>query len=205
MAELASGRDWEELVRETLFDPLAMSGAGFGPMVTPGHLDGLWAHSMRGTLPVPVEPGPHSDNPLFRTSAGSVHVTLEGWGHFIIDMLRGFGTGTAPSCRGESYEHLHHASFGGNYAYGWGIVQRSWADGAALFAHPGASNYNFAAAWVAPKRRFAVLVATNVGSDEAARAVRRGRGHADPAPAHSVLKREIRGPPFRPGAPVASI
>lgn len=168
MAERASGRAWEDLVRDTLFIPLAMKGAGFGITASPGRVDGLWAHRESASGPVPITPGVNSDNPILRTPAGSVHVSMEGWAQFIIDMLRGFeGRGRVLSK--ASYEHLHVPPFEGTYAYGWGTVERAWAGGTA-FTHAGTNTFNYAVAWVAPTRRLAVLVATNVGSDSAGRA-----------------------------------
>ena len=184
MAEQVTGEAWEDLVRETLFVPLKMTGAGFGLTATPGHVDGLWAHDMKDGVPVPVEPSPRSDNPIFRTPAGSVHVSMEGWGRFIVDVLRGF-EGTGVVLARESYAHLHTPPFGGTYAYGWTLVDRSWAGGV-VYTHGGSNTLNFAVAWVAPKRRLAVLVATNVGTDVAA--------HACDDVVGVLLRRELRLP-----------
>jgi CubicO group peptidase (beta-lactamase class C family) len=165
MAERATGRAWEELVRDTLFIPLSMKGAGFGLTASPGKVDGLWAHRESTGAPVPVS----SDNPGLISPAGTVHVSMEGWAHFITDVLRGFeGTGRVLSV--ASYQHLHTPPFSGtSYAYGWETVERTWAGGKA-YTHAGSNTLNYAVAWVAPKRRFAVLVATNVGHDAASRA-----------------------------------
>jgi CubicO group peptidase (beta-lactamase class C family) len=169
MAERVTGRPWEELVRDTLFLPLAMQGAGFGITATPGQLDGLWAHEEKGGTPVPVPPGPNSDNPALISPAGTVHVSMEGWASFITDVLRGFeGKGRLLSA--ASYQHLHTPPFvGTSYAYGWETVERSWAAGTA-YTHAGSNTLNYAVAWVAPRRRLAVLVATNVGTEAAFRA-----------------------------------
>jgi CubicO group peptidase (beta-lactamase class C family) len=169
MAERATGRPWEELVRDTLFLPLAMKGAGFGITASPGQVDGLWAHEEKAGVPVPVEPGLNSDNPIFMSPAGNVHVSMEGWAQFIADMLRGFeGTGRVLSK--ASYQHLHTPPFEGTtYAYGWETLDRGWAGGTA-YSHAGSNTLNYAVAWVAPKRRFAVLVATNIRTDTTPRA-----------------------------------
>jgi hypothetical protein len=45
---------------------------------------------------------------------------------------------------------------------GWRVAQRKWGDGRVL-THTGCNTMNFAVTWLAPKRNFAVLVATNQG------------------------------------------
>ncbi len=52
---------------------------------------------------------------------------------------------------------------------GWAAAQRGWAGGTAL-THAGSNTMNFAVVWMAPKRNFAVLVATNQGGDVAPQA-----------------------------------
>ena len=53
-----------------------------------------------------------------------------------------------------------NAHFGGDYALGWIVVQRSWGGGKAL-NHGGDNTMNFANVWVAPSRNFAILVCVN--------------------------------------------
>jgi CubicO group peptidase (beta-lactamase class C family) len=166
MLERRLDTSWEELIASVLFGPLGMKGAGFGAMGHAGRVDALWQHLPRGTTP--VEPGPMSDNPLAIGPAGTVHVTIDGWGHFIKDQLLSFD-GHGAVLKPETYEHLHTPLFGGTYVAGWGIVQRPWAGGDA-FTHAGSNTQNMAIVWMAPRRRFAVLIATNVGGEAAARA-----------------------------------
>jgi hypothetical protein len=47
------------------------------------------------------------------------------------------------------------------YAFGWAIVDRSWANGRTL-AHSGSNTLNLSVAWLAPNRKFAVIAATNI-------------------------------------------
>jgi CubicO group peptidase (beta-lactamase class C family) len=159
---------WEDLITSVLFAPLDMKGAGFGAMGHPGQIDALWQHHPGSTVPLPVEPGPRSDNPLVIGPAGTVHVTMEGWGRFIIDQLRSFD-GRGAVLTPATYAHLHTPLYGGMYVGGWGVIARPWAGGEA-FNHNGSNTMNFAVAWMAPQRHFAVLVATNVGGDAAAKA-----------------------------------
>ena len=50
---------------------------------------------------------------------------------------------------------------------GWKLCERSWGGGRVL-THDGTNTMNYAIAWVAPEKNFAVLVATNRGGDGAA-------------------------------------
>ena len=52
---------------------------------------------------------------------------------------------------------------------GWIVAEQPWADGAAL-THAGSNTMWYCVAWLAPKKNFAVLVATNQGGDAAAQA-----------------------------------
>ena len=67
VAEHATGKAWEELMRELLFEPLGMKSAGFGPPGTSGANDQPRAHTPDGK---PVEPGVFADNPPALGPAG---------------------------------------------------------------------------------------------------------------------------------------
>jgi len=51
---------------------------------------------------------------------------------------------------------------------GWGVVGRDWAGGRVL-THSGSNTMWFCTVWMAPEKDFAVLVATNMGGDKAAK------------------------------------
>jgi hypothetical protein len=61
------------------------------------------------------------------------------------------------------------ASKGDGYAFGWGVCPRDWAGGKAL-NHAGSNTMNFCDAWLAPAKKFGVLVVCNQGGDAAAKA-----------------------------------
>ncbi|MFI5178236.1 MAG: serine hydrolase, partial [Vicinamibacterales bacterium] len=97
--------------------------------------------------------------------AGTVHCSLADWAKFIADQLsglQGHGALLSPAV----YTQLHTAPFGGDYAFGWLVVQRPWAGGAA-YTHAGSNTMNYAVVWMAPSRDFAVLVTTNQGGADA--------------------------------------
>ena len=55
------------------------------------------------------------------------------------------------------------------YACGWAVTKADWTNGLALY-HQGSNTLWVAQIWVAPKRDVAIVVATNQGGDNAAKA-----------------------------------
>jgi hypothetical protein len=148
-----------------------MSTAGFGAMGTADHVDTPWQHRKNSDKIVPINPGPLSDNPPFITPAGRVHCSVEDWAKYICCVLT--------AARGEDgllppaqVQQLKEPPFSGGYALGWGLHERPWGDGKVL-SHAGSNGMNYCVVWVAPRRNFAVLVATNCGGDQAPEALDR--------------------------------
>jgi CubicO group peptidase (beta-lactamase class C family) len=166
MAEKAADASWEELLKKLLFDPLGMTGAGFGGVGTPARVDQPWPHGEDG-LPAKGN-GPDMDNPPVMGPAGTVHLPLADWSRFIADQLRG-DRGEKALLKPETYKRLHTPPFGGDYALGWMVVERDWGGGTVL-THSGSNTMNFAVAWLAPARDFAVLVVCNQGGPAAFKA-----------------------------------
>jgi hypothetical protein len=71
----------------------------------------------------------------------------------------------------ETFARLHEPAAGAGQAYamGWIVCDRGWGGGRVLM-HAGTNTMWYAVVWMAPKRDFAVLVATNQGGDRAATA-----------------------------------
>ena len=170
MIEQALDTSWEKLIQKEVFDPLQMKSAGLGAMGTPGKIDQPWQHR---ALPVvskltsrPIEPGPSADNPVSIHPGGGVHCSVSDWSQFVIAHLTGKSPSGDQYLSEKSLQFLHTPFSEGDYAAGWMVLERGWGDGTVLH-HNGTNTMNFAIAWVAPKRKFAVLVATNqAGSDE---------------------------------------
>jgi CubicO group peptidase (beta-lactamase class C family) len=154
MAEQVTGKTYEDLMKVIVFGPLQMQSVGYGAAGTPGGTDQPWAHTSGGE---PIQ----DDNPLVMAPAGCVHCSLDDWGRFISDQLRG-AEGMPALLKPESYARLHSAPFGGNYAMGWLVLDRPWGGGQ-VFTHTGSNTMNMAVVWMAPARDFAVLVVCNQG------------------------------------------
>lgn len=195
IAERLADKPWEQLMRERIFQPLGMKTAGFGAMGTPGKIDQPWQHRVRRGVRIPVPPGRLSDNPPVIGPGGTVHCSVGDWAKFVAAHLAGArGRKTPLNLPGEAFRTLHTPPFGGDYAPGWLVTERSWGGGRVL-THAGSNTMNFAVVWMAPKRNFAVLVATNEGGPTVPKA-------CDEAAA-ALIRRFLPAPataPARPGA-----
>jgi CubicO group peptidase (beta-lactamase class C family) len=158
---------WEDLIAMRIFEPLGMTSADFGGTGTVGYIDQPWPHSNDGT-PSPTN-GPGADNPEILCPAGRVHCTMADWTKFLVDQLRG-GSGMNALLPGKIYQAMQtpHPA-GADYGFGWIMVNRPWAGGTAL-SHAGSNTMNFCVCWLAPAKKFGVLVCTNQGGDAASKA-----------------------------------
>jgi len=110
MAERASGRNWETLMTEYLFEPLGMETAGFGAPGSAevldqprGHAAGMvWGRN-------PVIPGPFADNPEVLGPAGRVHCSLMDWGKYAALHLAATQRDTSFLTQSAFGEVLQHA------------------------------------------------------------------------------------------------
>jgi CubicO group peptidase (beta-lactamase class C family) len=167
MLEKASGKTWEDLLRSMLFEPLGMTTAGFGAPASVDKVDQPWGHKkqmLSGSEPVP--PGPSADNPLAISPAGAVHCSMGDLAKYAAFHMAG-ERGKSEFLKAESFKKLHTAvADNDDYALGWMVRKRSWANGRALM-HNGSNTMFYVVVWMAPEKNCAVIVATNVGSDAA--------------------------------------
>ncbi len=167
IAERATGKSWETLIQEQVFDPLGMKTAGFGPPGDRSAITQPRAHSAKGLA---IEPGPLADNPAALGPAGTVHASLEDWAKFIRLHLRGARGETGLLLKPATFKRLH-TPFGrrATYALGWGVADRPWSKGVIL-THNGSNTMWYAVVWAAAAEDFAVLVTCNQGGRKAQKA-----------------------------------
>ncbi len=169
--ERTTGATWESLMQKDLFGPLQMSSCGFGAPGTSGKVDEPWGHTMSGSTPVPVSPGPQGDNPPSLGPAGTVHCALADWGKFLSVHLAG-ARGEPTIVSATTIKRLQTPPKAGDYAAGWIVTTRPWAggDGTAL-THSGSNTMWFATAWLAPGKNVTFVVVTNRADNIASAAV----------------------------------
>jgi len=189
--EQLTGRAWEELMRERLFQPLGISTGGFGAPGTTNKTEQAWGHSP--VLGKPLDPrSPAAELPLFYGPAGLAHMTVTDWAKFIALHLR--GDPANPHCQAallklDTFAEMHavapattskgwvirglnflatgDAAPAVTYCAGWLISTASWAHGARSgdtgrrLWHAGSNGRWGCGVVIAPEIDFAVLVACN--------------------------------------------
>lgn len=166
MLEKVSDKEWETLITEKLFTPLGMSRTGFGVPGTPRYIFQPWGHTRSGETNTPREPGTNAANPPAIGPAGAVHAPLLDLARYVQLHLSGArGEQTALLTPGL-FSKLHTGIADNDYAMGWIIAPRSWANGSTL-THSGSNTLWYSNIWIAPARNWACIVVTNYGSTNA--------------------------------------
>lgn len=186
MLERKSGKAWETLMQERVFAPLKITTGGFGPPGKGGKaavIDQPRGH--RGGKAIDPDAN-GADNPVAIGPAGTVHMSIGDWAKFIAwhaNEERGKkGDAPASLMPAETAKFLHtpYPAAGKDdkdqYAGGWVVTTRPWAKGKAesdtgrVLNHNGSNTMWYCVTWVAPERRFAVVIACNQGDGPVAQA-----------------------------------
>jgi CubicO group peptidase (beta-lactamase class C family) len=160
MAERAAGVAFESLLQSRLLQPLGIASAGFGPPGIPGPRTQPRGHHDSD----PVEPTHDADNPAAIAPAGTIHMTIADWAKFVSLHLGAHKDNPRRRLailRPETWDLLFTPD--GEYACGWGVMERPWGDGLVL-THSGSNTAWYCVAWMAPKKDFAVLVCCNTAN-----------------------------------------
>ncbi|MCM8531277.1 MAG: beta-lactamase family protein [Lentisphaeraceae bacterium] len=163
MLEKASGMSWEELLKEKIGKPLNMSTLGFGDMATPGQVDQPYSHIFKKNKPVYIDPRFKSDNPAAIAPAGTVHCSIKDFANFTTVYALSGGDFLSQS----SFKKIT-SPIKNSFVLGFVVAQRKW--GGEVLTHTGSNTQNFAVMWISPKRKFSVVVTTNIDSDKARKA-----------------------------------
>lgn len=154
--EALTGQPWEAIMATELYEPLALTSAGFG---APGG-ESPWGH--RGG--VAVDPAGLADNPRALGPAGTAHMTLADYARFIGAMMGG-----APGwLTRESLRQLMTSAAGPlpAYAAGWGTGTAPWggiSGPGPVITHNGSNTMWFATVLAAPERGLGFIALSNDG------------------------------------------
>ncbi|EDL56550.1 beta-lactamase [Gimesia maris DSM 8797] len=184
MIERVSGKAWDELIVERIFEPFELTTAGLGTQSTLGKIDAPLGHVVQKDGKVKsYMAGPNADNSLILGPAGTLHLSIldlatwAGWNA---------GNGTRAPCnivKPEMVEKIHTPVFTikgenrpgtppeGKYAHGWGWVTVDWAPYPLLY-HGGSNGKNLAQIWIDKKKDIAIVIMTNIGGQQADDALR---------------------------------
>jgi len=185
-AERATGKPWEELMREEVFVPLGMPSAGFGapgasrPIDSTsaqsapggaGEIDQPRGHAMEaGRLTAAAPDAPQADNPAYLGPAGTVRLAMGDWARFAIDQAEG-AHGRGKLLAPETYRRMQTPALaGGNYGLGWGVKRDAGAIPLVL-THNGSNGLWSADVHAYPQSGLIVLIAANRGDGTADAAV----------------------------------
>jgi CubicO group peptidase (beta-lactamase class C family) len=160
MAEEAANASWESLMTDTLFKPLGMKSAGFGPPGKKGEIDQPWGHKLVKDKLQPEQ----GDNAPCLGPAGTVHASFPDWAKFAILHLQG-SQGRAKLLKPASFAALQTPVQGFNYSGGW-IVGK---DGS--LSHDGNNTMWYARIRIQPRQNICDLAAVNLGGEEGRKAV----------------------------------
>jgi CubicO group peptidase (beta-lactamase class C family) len=184
MLERVSGRTWEELIVERVFDPLGLKSAGLGPQSTLGRVDAPSGHEpLPDGILKPMLAGPNGDNPEVIGPAGTAHLSVLDFATWAAWNV-GEGKRGPSLARPETLRKLHtkvidmpskpDAPVGtpsiGSYGFGWVTITPPYAHEPFLF-HGGSNGMNVAYIMLQPQRDFGIVMMTNVGGKKADQAM----------------------------------
>ncbi len=165
MAEAKTGAPWEDLVKRGVFEPLALTTAGFGPPQSPDKtLPQPRGHRLYLGTKIPVSD--EADNTPIMGPAGSVRMSLKDLSTYATEHLRGeLGKGQLLSA--ETYKLLHTPELS-YYAYGWIKKEPSQEIPYTVYWHNGSNTLWYALVAFIPERNMIVAVTSNDGDHEQA-------------------------------------
>lgn len=186
IVEELESESWESLIAKRVFEPLGMTSAGLGPVFAPqnakpdadgvacawGHVEntsilstlGSWLGGEKRTSYQPLQ----IDNPPPLGPAGRVHANLQDWSKFVLLFASENGS-EKMDVKPKIWNQLLQPTSGGDYSGGWMLLQRSWADGL-VYYHSGSNTTWYCVVFVAPKKHYCLLAATNAFNAVAAQA-----------------------------------
>lgn len=156
MAEKVTGKSWETLMQERLFDPLKMSSAGFGPPGETKKINEPWGHrKLFITKWIPYQ----LDNEAALGPAGTVHCNMADWSRFVSSLL----LKKTSIFQQEQVNILVEPD--GDYACGWAVTEEEWSQGK-IYTHNGSNTMWLSVVKAAPGINRAYLVVANSMGDE---------------------------------------
>jgi CubicO group peptidase (beta-lactamase class C family) len=180
MMEHVTGKSWEELIVERIFDPLKLGSAGFGPQSSMGRIDAPLGHApdKDGKLTAYLA-GPWGDNPPIIGPAGTVHMSVLDFATWAAWNATE-GRSGPPIARPETVAKLQakvvdlppkpDAPVGtpssGGYGLGWGTVSLPFSPEPFVF-HGGSNNMNLAYILLQPSKQLGIVLMTNIGGTKA--------------------------------------
>ncbi|MEC7241339.1 MAG: serine hydrolase domain-containing protein [Myxococcota bacterium] len=159
MLEKLTDTPWQDLVRKHIFEPLQLSGSGFGAPQG----DQPWGHHYsQHTGPIPIFPsGMLADNPPVIGPAGTLHMTLRDLGRYVQEHLHLYND-RSDIWSGEAFDALHDPEeFSPPYAGGWAVDEDSPILDSLFIHHNGSNSLWLAKAGFAPDKNMVLFCTSN--------------------------------------------
>jgi D-alanyl-D-alanine carboxypeptidase len=169
IAEAKTGKSWETLIREQVFEPLDITNAGFGAPGLSSKIDQPRGHADTAGKLAPLDPeSAEADNPPALGPAGTINISLRDWARFAQDQLDG-ENGHGKLLKAASYRKLH-TEVTHHYGLGWGVLRDP--DGTLqLLTHTGSNGNWLADVRIFPKHSMIFLIAMNAANEAANQAL----------------------------------
>jgi CubicO group peptidase (beta-lactamase class C family) len=172
MIEKASGRAWEDCVRETLFAPLGLSTMRFGVASANFARELAWGHEsgrFGGTRAVKPDAAEYGDPP-FGSPSGFLYCTVADLLRFVDFHIQG-ASGSTDLLSRDSFDRLHTPIEGQHFALGWEVEITRDGQGKILersIYHGGFSGRFRANMWFSPEARTGTVIVYNHGGNKSA-------------------------------------
>jgi len=165
MAERATGKTWDRLLRELVFEPLGMTHAGIGWPADGAHRElprGHRCDDSTGVTPEPLKTTYQLGAVL--GPGGDVHASIRDLARYVAFHLDGaMGRATNPPLEAATWHRLHDDPDGASpgYAMGWQVLPGDSAR--PILFHDGTAGTFYTRILIQPARDRAIVIATNVG------------------------------------------
>lgn len=173
MIEKVTGKPWDVLIHERIFEPLGLTSAGLGPQATFGLYDAPVGHRILedGTI-TPMPWGPAADGPAMLGPAGIAHMSVldfARWGGW--NAMHGASPKIVERATLDEIQRVHVETptmpnpppgtpDQGGYALGWGVLTYDWV-GHPVLTHNGSNGMNLAKILADPETGIAIAAVTN--------------------------------------------
>lgn len=161
MLERRTGKSWEDLMTTELFQPLGMTGAGFGAPGSASDVNEPYGHSDATGQRVPSK----GDNTPALGPAGTVHASLHDWAKFVRLHLDGSEGSLTLSSTALARLHTQYPTnniYTNRYGWGWGMYDDF---GGVALGHDGSNGLWYCSCQVIPHKDTAFLAVSNIGAD----------------------------------------
>ena len=161
MAERVTGSTWEALIVSQVLNPLGIHAIFEWPAASDKNQP--WGHVDTKKDFRPQNPADKDEQvPPFLLPAGGIAMSLDDYGIFLQEHLRGLEGKPGKLLSVETIKRMHTAPMHDNFALGWGVQQ---VNDVPSSVHSGSDGTFYAVVAIQPTRDTAIAVVANSGGD----------------------------------------